>query len=66
MVGPAFARHARTDSPRGRGGEMIFTLGGPPAGRSLTHPGTTGPRGLRVEPQDQGLIDGGDGDGLSV
>jgi len=33
MVGPAFARHARTDSPRERGGETIFSLRGPPAGR---------------------------------
>jgi len=34
MVGPAFARHARTDSPQKRGGETIFSLSGLPAGRS--------------------------------
>lgn len=33
-MGPAFARYARTDSPRERGGETIFSLRVPPAGRS--------------------------------
>jgi len=33
-VGPASARHARTEARDPRGGETIFSLPGPPAGRS--------------------------------